>query len=57
MQIAIFEQNIGQISIHKINGNHTAIRETRANHFQVIKLGEIQNTVFKMYLKNQLVTH
>lgn len=51
------KQYIGQVCVHKIERNHTAITKRRAFHYQVIEFAKIQNTVFEMDFKNELVTH
>lgn len=51
------KQYIGQIRVHKIERNHTAITKRCAFHYQVIEFAKIQNTVFEMDFKNELVTH
>jgi len=51
------KQYIGQVRVHKIERNHTAITKRCTFHCQVIEFAKIQDTVFEMDFKNQLVTH
>lgn len=57
MEIAVVKNRIGNIGIHKIDGNKAAIGKQRAAHLQRIELGIIQYAFLKLKLKQQGINH
>lgn len=57
VQIAMVKNNLGQISIHKINCNQAAVYKRSSLEFQRIKFRKIQDAMVKSNVKKELVAH